>query len=244
MSELDKRITAWQLSLQPQLGSQSADELEDHLRSIVASLTPTGLSEQECFLIAIHRIGQPALLTREYEKNGFTSSWQTQVAWLLLGLLPLLFLQHALREASEQVGRLFLYSGWSFWTAAVPVLTAHMVSLGLVIVAYTWLKKTMRAHPGPIPQAVRASITPQVALFAAIALLICVAPFMVSRIEGHADWYNLRGIVIESKDLSDTLLLNRIYSSLHVLNFLAIALAITGLILSQRANSKPREALA
>ena len=103
------------------------------------------------------------------------------------------------------------------------------------------MKRALHAHPGSVPQAVRAAVTPRVTLGVAIALLICLIPFMISSIEGHANWYNLRGVVIESKNQSDTLLLHRIYSSLHVLNFLAIALSITGLALSQRTDSNPRE---
>lgn len=243
MSLLDERIAAWRARLQTHLDPASADELEDHLRVIVDSLSTTGLSEEERLIVATHRLGQPGVLATEFEKNGRTLPWQTAILWLLIGALPLLFLQYSLRELAGQLGKLLLYSGCSYASATTLILAAHVASLGIVGGVYVWLKKFLHTNPEPLPQKLRAAFTPQVSLFVAVAVLICLTPFMVSSIAADSGWYNLRGVRVGSGELSDPFvdLLRRICSWLHFLNFLVIGLAITGLIQAQRSESEPHQ---
>lgn len=84
MSDLDRRISEWRLSLEPQLGAQAVDELEDHLRNLFDSLGATGLPESERWLIAMHRLGQPQPLAVEFRKNGCGARWRDQLLWLAL----------------------------------------------------------------------------------------------------------------------------------------------------------------
>lgn len=82
MSDLDRRVAEWRSSLEPGLGIQAVDELEDHLRTILDSLVATGLPDSEQWLIALHRLGQPQPLAAEFRKNGRSALWRDRLLWL------------------------------------------------------------------------------------------------------------------------------------------------------------------
>lgn len=52
------------------------DELEDHLREEIASLMQNSLSEEEAFLIAVRRIGNPPSLSNEFRKINTHDLWK------------------------------------------------------------------------------------------------------------------------------------------------------------------------
>jgi hypothetical protein len=71
MSELDTRIVQWREQLL-QNGSFYADEveeLESHLRESIDRLVAAGLSEDEAFLVATHRLGSRKELKMAYVRN-------------------------------------------------------------------------------------------------------------------------------------------------------------------------------
>src|SRR5690349_2781286 len=111
MSDLNKRIAEWRASLEPHLDQKAADELEDHLRMHIESLASTGLPEDERLLLAAHRLGQPETLATEFNKEPSLAVWQTRILWLLVGMIPLLFLQSSIRDIGQQIGKYLLSSG-------------------------------------------------------------------------------------------------------------------------------------
>ncbi len=78
MSELDSRVRAWTDRLRSRRAFREEDivELETHLREEVERLGATGLSEEEAFLVAERRIGDPDKLAREYAKSGGGEPWR------------------------------------------------------------------------------------------------------------------------------------------------------------------------
>ncbi len=71
MFDLDTAIESWSASVQAQRCNRDASitELSDHLHSEVERLTAEGLSERQAFGVATDKIGEPAALDAEFDKN-------------------------------------------------------------------------------------------------------------------------------------------------------------------------------
>ena len=70
MFDLDARVREWTDSLRSRGAFRAEDivELESHLRDEIDALAKTGLSAEEAFLVAEHRVGRPDALGAEYAK--------------------------------------------------------------------------------------------------------------------------------------------------------------------------------
>lgn len=79
---LEARIASWRAYLRRQrtIEAADADELEDHLRNQVASLTDAGLAADEAFLVAVKRLGELDALTREFAREHSDRLWKQLVA--------------------------------------------------------------------------------------------------------------------------------------------------------------------
>jgi hypothetical protein len=68
--DLNSALQHWleRLGQSPQVKAENLMELESHVRDSVVQLQTKGLSSEESFLIATHRIGSPAKLEPEFEK--------------------------------------------------------------------------------------------------------------------------------------------------------------------------------
>ena len=80
-SSLDEGIAEWRsyLRRRPAIHSVDADELEDHLRSQAGALVAAGLTEDEAFLIAVKRIGELDVLSREFAREHSERLWKRLV---------------------------------------------------------------------------------------------------------------------------------------------------------------------
>ena len=78
---LEEGIAEWRsyLRRQPAIHSVDADELEDHLRSQAGALVEAGLAEDEAFLIAVKRIGEIDVLSREFAMEHSERLWKRLV---------------------------------------------------------------------------------------------------------------------------------------------------------------------
>lgn len=78
---LEERIAEWRSYVRRRqaIHAVDADELEDHLRSQVATLREAGLSEDEAFLIAVKRIGDLDELSREFAQEYSERLWKRLV---------------------------------------------------------------------------------------------------------------------------------------------------------------------
>src|SRR5687767_13010931 len=89
MFDLEARLQQWKKSFTNTAAMRNADieELEHHLRDSMASLTSLGLSPQEAFIIATHRVGAPALVAGEFAKVDGGPRWYQQASWMTAGAL-------------------------------------------------------------------------------------------------------------------------------------------------------------
>jgi hypothetical protein len=76
--ELETAIERWRsgIAASGSLVEGDADELEDHLRSEISSLSAHGLSADEAFLIASRRLGNSSSVAREYYKVNGNRLWK------------------------------------------------------------------------------------------------------------------------------------------------------------------------
>ena len=94
MFDLNQAITGWRKALSAQPGFRSADldELEDHLRETIAELRDKGLEEEEAFLIAARRLGDPRDLSSELAIADPVNRRRFRLRWMVTGALALVFL--------------------------------------------------------------------------------------------------------------------------------------------------------
>ena len=80
-SSLEDQIAQWRdyLRRRPAIESRDVRELEDHLRDQVATLTQSGLSADEAFVIAVKRMGALDELSREFAREHSERLWKQWV---------------------------------------------------------------------------------------------------------------------------------------------------------------------
>jgi hypothetical protein len=80
-SPLERQIAQWREFLRRRAAIHGADieELEDHLRSQVATLTDSGLAADEAFLVAVKRMGNLDALSREFAREHSERLWKQLV---------------------------------------------------------------------------------------------------------------------------------------------------------------------
>lgn len=85
--DLNLAIQRWRenLAQSPAFHSENLNELESHLRDSVATLRSHGLSDEEAFLIASHRLGNGQQLESEFGKVNRTATWADRILWMLIG---------------------------------------------------------------------------------------------------------------------------------------------------------------
>ena len=95
MFDLKQKIEAWRDEQLKHNALSYADvaELQAHLEFSIDDLTAVGLSEEEAFYVAKHRLGDPHALIDEYGKVNPAPIWRKRFLWLvsgyfLLGAIP------------------------------------------------------------------------------------------------------------------------------------------------------------
>jgi len=89
MPNLESAIAAWrkQMAAAPQLGPDTLDELESHLRETVDQLMRSGLGEAEAFQRAVDQLGPPQTMGAEFQKLGAPRLWlPVRIAGVLMGI--------------------------------------------------------------------------------------------------------------------------------------------------------------
>lgn len=142
--DLNQAIQQWRerLSSAPAFRGSDVDELEDHLRDTTSSLMLRGLSAQESFWVAQHRLGSDNLLTGEFSKTNQAQIWLDRALWMVIGSLSLGTLStiahSVIRAADFGVFRLTGQFGLGPITLIV-----HPLTLGLLIyLAYRWVSQS------------------------------------------------------------------------------------------------------
>jgi uncharacterized membrane-anchored protein len=150
--DLNIALRLWleRLGQSPQVKTENLRELESHVRDSVGQLQCKGLSSEESFLVATHRVGSPAKLEPEFAKINRTP-WNMIIqgsilvffavcCWFLWGIL-----HFPKMMASASNGRplpaftifmLDIFLDKSF-IAGPPLLAA-------LYCAYIWMRKSLR----------------------------------------------------------------------------------------------------
>ena len=146
--DLNQAILQWRtrISNAPTFRNSDLDELEDHLRETLESLKSLGLSAQESFWIAQHRLGSDNLLTGEFSKTNRPQIWLDRALWMVVGSLSLVTLSSitysVVRAIDFGVFRLTGQLGLGPMTLVI-----HPLTLGLLIfLAYRWVRQS---RPSP-----------------------------------------------------------------------------------------------
>src|ERR1039457_5316434 len=86
--DLNNAICRWRDGLRqsPHFREENLAELEAHLRDSVAELQGRGLPDEEAFLLATRRLGNPARLDSEFAKVNRRQVWLHRVLWMLVGI--------------------------------------------------------------------------------------------------------------------------------------------------------------
>jgi hypothetical protein len=182
--QLERQISQWREFLRRRAAIHGADveELEDHLRSQVATLAGSGLAEDEAFLVAVKRMGNLDSLSREFARE------HSERLWKQLVIEP-----EADRESAKASrAEMFLVIALSIAAALavkVPALfgltmddgaesfylrNASLFVLPLLVVYFAWKRRV----------APRALVWPALG-FAAAALFVNVYPFDAA---GDTQW--------------------------------------------------------
>jgi hypothetical protein len=78
MESVESQIAEWRayVASAPGVNGRDVDELEDHLRQQIADLNEVGLTADEAFLVAVKRMGDVDVLSREFAREHSGRLWK------------------------------------------------------------------------------------------------------------------------------------------------------------------------
>lgn len=139
LSEAVKHWRAW-MAYDGTVCASDLDELESHLRDDIDQLVNLGLSEEEGYLVAAHRLGTPPELAAEYGKVNTELRWARRLLWMLAGYVAVVLTLRTAGSLGQWFSAGFMISGWTdsplLWLlprVAVPMLLA----VALIVLAVT-----------------------------------------------------------------------------------------------------------
>lgn len=133
--DIEKKIAKWieRFGNSETVRPENAREMESHLRDAVSELVGKGLSEQEAFSVATHRLGDAKALHQEFGKVNGGDIWRKRLIWMLGGyfLISLIFkFSDAVSSFSAIfVARVFPLSGSSLGYTKLAVEFACLILL-------------------------------------------------------------------------------------------------------------------
>ena len=94
MFNINEQIKHWRLHLSSTGAYRNSDidELESHIHEEMPRLKKKGLTDEESFLVAIHRIGDRDNLSNEFQKVNRGFIWKKRIFWMLSGYFFIHFL--------------------------------------------------------------------------------------------------------------------------------------------------------
>lgn len=111
------------------------DELENHVLEHFDTLKHTGLNDQEAFLIATHRLGQPEVLGTEYSKIHPNLKWQKRILWMLTGYITIL----AAKTFIGLLSKLVVLAGSFLTTDFQSLYFIELLSQGILLLLLGWM---------------------------------------------------------------------------------------------------------
>ena len=147
MFDLNKAISSWRMGLSERQTCEKSDidELETHLREEIDSLTASKLSEQEAFLVATHRLGDPDSLAAEFAKVNGGYILRNRFFWMAAGMLAYL-LAKCLAGAAGNGGVLAArLGGLGAYSAGLLGAAAGALGFGIMLLlAYSVCRRNMK----------------------------------------------------------------------------------------------------
>jgi len=106
MPDLEPSITAWRKTLMaaPNVGRETLDELENHLRETVEQLVRSGVPETEAFQRAVAQLGPPESMALEFQKLN-AARWLPVTAVTAVGAAAAVLLAAYLVSLIQAPGR-------------------------------------------------------------------------------------------------------------------------------------------
>jgi hypothetical protein len=134
--DLNRAIAEWRhhLGQSPAYRADDLEEMELHLRDASDQLRGAGLTDEEVFLVATHRVGPPQALEAEFAKINGRSVWLDRVLWILLGVQAWVLMGVVANMLSSLAGLFaFKFLAGSSWLPRVPSGSLQPVPILLVI---------------------------------------------------------------------------------------------------------------
>lgn len=139
MFNVDEHIQQWrrELSNTEVCHDSDLEELEIHMRDEISSLSDQGLSSEEAFIIASHRLGNGTNLTREFAKVNTHTLFLKRLLWVCIGVLASILIPKigATFTQGAALGALRLgmtQSGLSILLPSLQIITLMIGALTLV----------------------------------------------------------------------------------------------------------------
>jgi len=195
MFDLNEAIGAWRrrMGANPDIQEGDLDELEDHLREGVADLRQGGLNEEEAFLVAARRLGDPEVLAGEFATADPGLRRRVRLRWMVVGALAILVLRFFGDVMAD-----FLTGGMAFMNAGPQLLgwTSGILRLTILLVGglLFWRLLASDAAAGRIRKLGIWSAGVMSMLLVSLALLIGAAS-----LRGGSGW--LLGVGVHSSHL-------------------------------------------
>ncbi|HTJ00241.1 MAG TPA: hypothetical protein VL527_15270 [Dongiaceae bacterium] len=155
--DLNHALHRWlaQLAQSPQVRATDLSELETHVRDSVLQLHGKGLSAEESFWVATHRVGSPAQLEPEFAKVN-RKPWHLMIhglilvlfgicCWFLWGMLHLPEMMQGLLAKAGAVNQVTGYGALPGFTQFLVTLRDYLVippALALAYCVYVWFGKS------------------------------------------------------------------------------------------------------
>ncbi|MGH7994682.1 MAG: permease prefix domain 1-containing protein [Limisphaerales bacterium] len=181
--DLNTALRLWleRLGQSSQVKTENLKELESHISDSVMQLQTKGLSPEESFLIATHRVGSPARLEPEFGKvnrnpmnnilHGLILTFFSAGCWFLWAILHLPHvMEHALQGRHLPAFTIFVVGCGSYW--AVPPLLAAGYCL------YVWTRSNSGRSSWMGFFATTAAILFLLTLHTLVAILLPIIQFM------------------------------------------------------------------
>lgn len=149
MFELERAIENWKnlAAAGESVRSEDVMELVTHLRDHISELSAGGLSEEEAFLVATHRIGSTEELDREFAKTNGTTLWRRRIVWMLCGFFAYKVAGALIMTMASIVSTGVILATSSGMTAAVASTCVSAAGWALLLVLACRQAKKIEAAP-------------------------------------------------------------------------------------------------
>lgn len=169
MFDLNQQISNWRKNV-IEKGSchvSDVDEMESHLKDEIDQLKSQNLSEQEAFLVAAHRLGQPDAIAEEFAKvNG--TLWLRKIFYALCGV----FAFWAANQIAEAVSKVFLMlaTAFGYRGSSLGIATGIFKIAVLIVIIYLGYL-IVRSYAGGFQNSLR-STKGKIIIFSAALFLV------------------------------------------------------------------------